>query len=124
MSSELGRKNKITHTRGDTLIANWTATGLTTEKIISATFSVKATKESTEYLVHETSTGQEENNIEITDGKVVKVLVPAEHTNDLEAGYYYYDLQLGIDSGVGNQTVVEGRFVLTEDVSRNIEEVA
>jgi hypothetical protein len=101
----------ITMVRGDTLAFGFFIEGLEGQLLDTAYFSCKANKSDTGYVFRK-SIG---SGISRTgDGKYQVRVAPAD-TKDIEAGRYFYDLQIGINSDVF--TIMHGVLEITQDVT-------
>lgn len=96
--------------RGDTLAFGFEVEGVT--DIDTAYFSIKKTQDDGTYTVQK-SLG---NGIEkVEDGKYSVRVAPAD-THDIEAGNYYYDLQIGVNDDIF--TVLYGTLEIDADITR------
>lgn len=102
-------------TRGDTIAFYVKGKGVT-RNVSNAYFSVKASKNDTEYVLQK-SLGY--GITEIEKGLWTVEIEPSD-TNNLDLGVYWYDLQLDF----GNNAVItpmKGAFELTYDITREIQ---
>lgn len=98
--------------RGDTLAFGFEVEGVT--DIDKVHFSVKKTQNDGTYILQKTLN----NGIEkIEDGKYSVRVAPSD-THDLEAGTYYYDLQLGVNGDIF--TVLYGALQIEADITREV----
>ena len=98
--------------RGDTLAFGFAVEGVT--DIDKAFFSVKNAKDDGEYILQKSL-----NNgiVKVEDGKYSVRVAPSD-THDLEAGSYYYDLQLGVNGDIF--TVLYGTLKIEADITREV----
>lgn len=96
--------------RGDTLAFGFEVKGV--NELDTIYFSIKKTKTDNDYVTQKTLN----NGIEaLGDGKY-SVRVAPEDTYDLEAGIYYYDLQIGVNDDVF--TILYGDLEIDFDITR------
>jgi len=98
--------------RGDTLAFGFEVEGIA--ELDAVYFSVKKTKNEDEYILQKTLN----NGVEkIEDGKYSVRVAPAD-THDLEAGIYYYDLQIVKNGDIF--TVLYGTLIIETDITREV----
>lgn len=106
----------ITMVRGDTLalgIELYDDDGeLLTDDLTGAYFSCKADSDDEEYVFQKSLS----DGISKRSTGVYSVRVAPEDTEDLEAGVYYYDLEIQISSDV--YTPIKGKLTLETDITR------
>ena len=101
----------ITMVRGDTLSFGLSIDGLDGQDLETAFFTCKSNKSNVSN-VFQKSLG---NGIsKLDDGEYV-VRVAPEDTANVEAGKYFYDLQIGLNSDVF--TILHGILEITQDVT-------
>lgn len=95
---------------GDTLAFGVEIEGLT-QDLEEAYFSAKVDPESEEYIFSKTL----QNGITKVDTGKYRVRVAPEDTADVQAGTYYYDLRIGINSDI--YTIMRGKLKMVFDVT-------
>jgi hypothetical protein len=101
----------ITMVRGDTLSFGLYIDGLGEQDLDTAFFTCKSNK-SSEVNVFQKSLG---SGITKYDDEKYIVRVAPEDTKDVEAGKYFYDLQIGLNDDIF--TVLHGVLEITQDVT-------
>ncbi len=97
--------------RGDTLAFGIEIEGME-QDLDSAYFSIKSSLSSSDYIVQKSlNDGISKNSTELYTVR----LAPSD-TQNLEAGQYYYDLQIGVNSDIF--TVLRGVINIEADVTR------
>lgn len=100
----------ISMVRGDTLAFGIEIEGLE-QDLDSAHFSCKESYSATSYIFHKTL---EDGISKVSDGQY-RVRVAPEDTQGIDAGNYYYDLQIGVNSDVF--TIMKGSLTIEPDVT-------
>lgn len=114
-------KNDIRHVRGDTLSFPFYVEGLN-QDLESVYFTCRDGANDNSEILFEKSLN---NGItymyydEETDTRTYLVRISPEDTKDLQSGTYYYDVQITVNSDVF--TIMKGRFILEQDVSRKVD---
>ena len=110
--------NNIIHIKGDTFSCGFTVEDLG-QNIESAKFTCRdSANDNSNVLFQKTL----ENGISlvetdnVNDIKKYAVRVAPNDTKNLQAGTYYYDLEIGVNGDIF--TIMKGRFVLEQDCSR------
>lgn len=96
--------------RGDTLAFGVEIEGLTTD-LATAYFSCKSDPTDTTYIFQKSLT----DGITKVSTGTYRVRVAPEDTKNLDAGTYYYDLQIGVSSDI--YTIMIGKLKLVQDVT-------
>ena len=100
----------ITMVRGDTLAFTFKFKGLN-QALDTAYFTCKANPTDDTPLFQKTL----EDGIEADASGAYKVRVAPDDTEDIPAGSYYYDLQVGVNNDV--YTILIGQLFLRQDVT-------
>lgn len=111
-------KNNIRHIKGDTFSCGFTVEDLG-QNIESAKFTCRdSLNDNSEVLFQKTLNDgitlveyDSENDI-----KKYAVRVPPDDTKNLQAGTFYYDLEIGVNGDIF--TIMNGRFIIEQDSSR------
>ena len=102
----------ITMTRGDTLSFNVEVYDQNEDPITADTVFFTCKKR----LVHDDNIFQKSLGAGITqDDGLITVRVAPEDTAEVEAGLYFYDCQIGVDSDI--YTVMKGILTIEQDVT-------
>lgn len=104
-------EQNLTMIKGDTLSFNIVIDGLDGQNLESAFFTCKAVPTSDD-VVFQKSLG--DGISKIADGKYV-VLVSPDDTDNVTAGAYYYDCQIGLNGYV--YTILIGLLTILQDVT-------
>lgn len=104
------KDTNITMVRGDTLAFGLEIDGLE-QDLETAFFTVKSSLSSETNVLQKSLT----DGITKVDTGRYRVRVAPEDTHDVEAGKYFYDLQIGVNSDVF--TVMKGILELEQDVT-------
>lgn len=105
------RESNITMVRGDTVAFGLEIDGLDGLDLDTAYLSCKANPQATSYIFRKTLG----NGIEkLEDGKYTVRIAP-EDTRHINAGRYWYDLQIGVNGDV--YTLLLGMLVILQDIS-------
>lgn len=114
-------KNDIRHVRGDTLSFPFYVEGLN-QDLESVYFTCRDGANDNSEILFEKSLN---NGItymyydEETDTRTYLVRIAPEDTKNLQSGTYYYDEQIAVNGDV--ITIMKGRFIIEQDISRKIE---
>lgn len=100
----------ITMVRGDTLAFSFKFQGLN-QALDTAYFSCKANPTDNTYLFQKSLS----DGIEADENNVYKVRVAPDDTEDIPAGDYFYDLQVGVNDDI--YTILIGQLFLRQDVT-------
>ncbi len=105
------KKLDLNFVKGDTFSFSFEVSGLT-DDLASAYFSCKESEDdSTNYSFQKSLS----NGITKLETGIYQVRIAPEDTASLEAGTYYYDLELGIGSDIF--TILKGKLVLEQDIT-------
>lgn len=102
----------ITMMRGDTLAFGLYIAGLGEQDLETAFFTCKANKSNEILFQKSLGTG-----ISKLENEKYAIRVAPEDTKNLEAGKYYYDFQIGLNSDVF--TVLHGVLEIDDDITTN-----
>lgn len=104
-------ETNITMIKGDTLAFGMEIDGLEGQDLESAFFTCKTVRESDEHIFQK-SLG--DGITKVDDGKYIVRVAPSD-TEDVTAGAYFYDLQIGVNCDV--YTVLLGLLEILQDVT-------
>lgn len=110
--------NNIIHTKGDTFSCGFTVEDLE-QSIESAKFTCRDSLKDNSNVLFQKTLGNGITLVETDTEKDIKkyaVRVAPNDTKNLQAGTYYYDLEIGVNGDIF--TIMKGRFVLEQDCSR------
>lgn len=114
-------KNDIRHVRGDTLSFNIYVENLN-QDIESIYFTCRDGANDNSEILFEKNLNNGISYMyydEETDTRIYVVRISPTDTKDLQSGTYYYDEQIEVNSDVF--TIMKGRFILEQDISRKID---
>lgn len=103
-------KYNLEMVRGDTLTFGFELEGV--DSITSAYFSVKKNKNESEYALQKALY----HGIDRVESSKYRVRVPPSDSEKLEAGIYYYDLQ--VETNGDRFTILYGQLTVVQDVTR------
>lgn len=111
-------KNDIRHIKGDTYSSNLIVEGLG-QNLGTAKFTCRdSLNDTSEVLFQKTlNNGISRYKIDTTkDIRYYSIRIPPTDTQNLQAGTYYYDLEVGVNGD--KFTIMKGRFIVEQDSSR------
>ena len=111
-------RKELAMIKGDTMAFNFQLQGLSGSTPSQITFTCREKPESASYYFQRTLlNGIEQQDYDAeTDTYTYSVRVRPEDTENLKAGWYYYDLQLDVNGDV--LTLLKGRLIIDWDVTR------
>lgn len=110
--------NNIVHTKGDTFSCGFTVEDLG-QDIETAKFTCRDSLNDNSNVLFQKTLNDGITLVETDAEKDIKkyaVRVAPNDTKNLQAGTYYYDLEIGVNNDIF--TIMKGRFVLEQDCSR------
>jgi hypothetical protein len=111
-------KNDIRHIKGDTFSCGFTIENLG-QNIETAKFTCRDSLNDNSNVLFQKTLNNGITLVETdvqNDIKKYAVRVAPEDTKNLQAGTYYYDLEIGVNGDIF--TIMKGRFVIEQDCSR------
>lgn len=114
-------KNNITHVRGDTFSHPIFVEGLE-QDIESIYFTCRDGLNDDSNILFEKSLNNGITYLDYDEEKDIRtyiVRLAPEDTKDLQAGTYYYDEQIGINSDV--ITIMKGKFIIEQDITKKVD---
>lgn len=114
-------KNDIRHVRGDTLSFFFEVEGLE-QDLESVYFTCRDGKNDNSEILFEKCLNDGITFMYYDEEKDIRkyvVRITPEDTKDLQSGTYYYDEQIEVNSDVF--TIMKGRFILEQDVTRKVD---
>ena len=111
-------KNDIRNVKGDTFSCAFTVEGLG-QSIETAKFTCRDSLNDNSNVLFQKSLDNGISLVETDNEHDIKkyaVRVAPADTKDLQAGTYYYDLEVGVNSDIF--TLMKGRFIIEQDSSR------
>ena len=110
--------NDIRHIKGDTYSCAFTIEDLE-QNLESAKFTCRDSLNDNSNVLFQKTLN---NGITLVENDTVNnikkyaVRVPPDNTKDLQAGTYFYDLEIGVNDDIF--TIMKGRFIIEQDSSR------
>lgn len=113
-------ENNIRNVKGDTYSSGLTIEGLG-QDLDSVYFTCRDSLNDNSNILFEKSLGNGITLVEYdeeTDTRKYAIRVAPEDTQNIQAGSYFYDLQVMVNDDVF--TIMKGKFIIEPDVSREI----
>ena len=103
----------ISMVRGDTLSFAFEVEGI--DSLDTAYFSCKVNSDDQNYVFQKSLS----SGISLVDEGKYRVRVAPSDTENIEVGYYYYDLEIGVNGDVF--TILRGRLKIDQDITRVVQ---